>query len=109
MAAASAAADRSGHGAPPCETALTLLRMLRALAGMATHLEPADQERMLALFQAFSRLDGREIGDCTLLFSGDKQARAPYAHFRPTFHTVSGRARGPRGSSQAGRYAMVYI
>ena len=44
-------------------------------AGMATHLEPADQARMLALFQAFSRLDGRDIGDCTLEFSADHQVR----------------------------------
>lgn len=44
---------------------------------MATHLEPADQARMLSLFQAFSRLDGRGIGDCTLEFSGDHQVRTP--------------------------------
>ncbi|EIE27087.1 ABC1-domain-containing protein [Coccomyxa subellipsoidea C-169] len=42
-------------------------------AGMATHLSPEDQGLMLELFQAFSRLDGREIGECTLKFSKDNQ------------------------------------
>lgn len=50
-------------------------------AGMATHLSPEDQGLMLELFQAFSRLDGREIGECTLKFSKDNQVRlccSPY-------------------------------
>ena len=42
-------------------------------AGMATHLSPRDQGHMLELFQAFSRLDGPAIGECTLKFSGIKQ------------------------------------
>ncbi|CAL8470433.1 g9975 [Coccomyxa elongata] len=41
--------------------------------GMATHLSPDDQSLMLELFQAFSRLDGRGIGECTLKFSKDNQ------------------------------------
>lgn len=40
---------------------------------MATHLSPDDQGLMLELFQAFSRLDGRGIGECTLKFSKDNQ------------------------------------
>jgi hypothetical protein len=42
---------------------------------MATHLSPEDQSLMLELFQAFSRLDGRGIGECTLKFNKDKQVR----------------------------------
>ena len=69
--------------------------VLPACAGMATHLEPADQERMLALFQAFSRLDGREIGDCTLLFSGDHQV--PVMRLAPQSSTLPACTRNPRG------------
>lgn len=48
-------------------------RHVAACAGMATHLSPDDQGLMLELFQAFSRLDGRGIGECTLKFSKDNQ------------------------------------
>jgi hypothetical protein len=43
---------------------------------MATHLSQQDQSHMLELFQAFSRLDGRALGDCALKFSGDEQVRS---------------------------------
>lgn len=52
-----------------------ILALTLSIAGMATHLSPEDQSLMLELFQAFSRLDGRGIGECTLKFNKDKQVR----------------------------------
>ena len=43
------------------------------LAGMATHLSPEDQTHMLALFQAFARLDGRSVAEAILAFSQKTQ------------------------------------
>ena len=39
-------------------------------AGMATHLSGDDQQNMVGLFEAFSELDGANVADWVLRFSG---------------------------------------
>lgn len=42
-------------------------------AGMATHLSGEDQRNMVGLFESFSQLDGEEMADWVLRFSGEEQ------------------------------------
>jgi aarF domain-containing kinase len=51
-------------------------------AGMATRLSEEDQVNMVGLFEAFSRLDARDVADWTLRFAGEGQGCTDPEAFR---------------------------